>query len=242
MEEKEHNCIDLNRTKEHIQKYGLSIPMIEATDYLPSFAYSVGLQETFNHPEIICLGLDTQTMHSLINNIADIVEKEGDIKANQEYDNILENYRATFLKVDPRNIEDYFGVAINFYGTIKIDALQLIWTDRNNKFPWEDGFEDVFKYKQPLLDRNADFKFREPKNLCIFTTEQWVNGNAPILRVYHEENGDWQFLTDKVGEGKLVALEQIILRDPSLNEVFDLEYGEKAERSKIGGRWERSKI
>lgn len=28
--------------------------------------------------------------------------------------------------------------------------MQLIWTDRNNKFPWDTDFEEGFIYKQPL--------------------------------------------------------------------------------------------
>jgi hypothetical protein len=40
----------------------------------------------------------------------------------------------------------------------------------------------------------------------------------------------------------MVALEQLVFRDKSLNELFDLEYGEEAERACVGGRWHRSKI
>lgn len=95
-----------------------------------------------------------------------------------------------------------------------------------------------------MLDRNTDFKFREARNLAIFTTRQWLENNDPILRVVHEENGDWQFLTKNIDfdQGKLVALEQMILKDESLNEVFDLDYGEEAERNYIGWKWKRSKI
>lgn len=243
-EEEKHNCIDLNQTKEHIKKYGLSVIKIESTAYLPSFAYSVGLTETFNHPEIICFGLSTELMHQLINDVAEIIREEGKLDLNKEYSNVFENSRAKFLQIDKKNIEDYFGVAIKYFGTTKINGLQLIWTDRNNKFPWENGFEEEFRFKQPLLDRNAKFKFREQRNLGIFTTRQWLEENEPIVRVVHEENGDWQFLTKEIDfeNGKLIALEQMILRDETLNEVFDLEYGEEAERDFIGDKWRRNKI
>ena len=244
MKEESHNCIDLNQTKEHIEKYGLSVVKIESTEYLPSFAYSIGLTKTFNHPEIICFGLRTELLHQLINDVAEIIKEEGELNLNKEYDNVFENSRAKFLQIDKRNIEDYFGVAIKYYGTTEINGFQLIWTDRNNKFPWEDGFEEVFKFKQPLLDRNAEFKFGEDRNLGIFTTRQWLENNEPILRVVHEEDGDWQFLTKEIDfeNGKVVALEQMILRDETLNELFDLEYGEEAERDFIGDKWRRNKF
>ncbi len=95
-----------------------------------------------------------------------------------------------------------------------------------------------------MLDRNADFKFREAKNLATFTTRQWIEQRKPILRVIHDSDGDWQFLTrDQMPDDiKIVGLEQLVLRDKTLNEVFDLEYGEEAERDFVGGKWTRNKV
>jgi hypothetical protein len=41
---------------------------------------------------------------------------------------------------------------------------------------------------------------------------------------------------------KIVALEELVLRDKTLNEIFDLDYGEEAEREFIGGKWTRNKV
>lgn len=234
-----HNCRNDEQTKSDIENFGLSVIIIEATDYLPSFAYSIGLWQKFNHPEIICFGLRTQTLHTIINDVADLIKNGQVIQAGKTYDNIFENSKTEFLNVDKRNLGDYFGTAIDFYNSKDFQALQLVWTDRNDKFPWEKGFEEDFIYKQPLLDRNADFKFREPKNLGIFTTRQWLELDKPILRVVHDTDGDWQFLTgDQLPEDvKLVALEQMLIKDRTLNEVFDLDYGEEAEREFVGGEW-----
>ena len=242
--EKEHNCRDNSRTASDIEKYGLSVIIIEATEYLPSFAYSIGLWQKFRHPEIICFGLTIETLGALINDAADLVKDGQTIETNKTYNNFFENSKAEFLKVDSRNLSDYFGTAIDFYDTKDFPTLQLVWTDRNNKFPWESDFEEEFIYRQPLLDRNADFKFREVKNLATFTTRQWIEQQKPILRVIHDKDGDWQFLTgDQMPDDiKLVALEQLILKDNTLNEVFDLEYDEEAEREFIGGQWTRNKF
>lgn len=177
----------------------------------------------------------------IINDVADLIKNGEKIKSYNPYENIFKNSRAEFLPVDFRNIEDYFGAALNYYQHNNFSALQLVWTDRNDKFPWENGFEERFIHDQPLLDRNADFKFREAKNLGVFTTRQWLEHNQPILRVVHDSDGDWQFLTgDQEQEDiRLIALEQMILRDQTLNEVFDLDYNQAAERGFIGGKWER---
>lgn len=36
---------------------------------------------------------------------------------------------------------------------------------------------------------------------------------------------------------RIVALEQLVLQDNTLNEVFDLEYGQSVERDCLGGPW-----
>jgi hypothetical protein len=234
----------LEKTKHNIEKYGLQVISIRASDYLPSFSYSIGLLETYQHPELICFGLSTDLMHALINDVAALIKQGEKMESGKNYDNIFANSDAQFVQVDVRNVPDYFKLALKYYGLDQIPAMQLIWTDRENRFPWEMDFEEEFMYKQPLLDRNADFKFREPMNLGIITTRQWLELNQPILRVVHDHDGDWQFLTgDQVlSDGRIVALEELTLKDPTLNELFNLDYGEAADRSHLGSEWTRSKL
>ena len=247
-EDKDHKCIDknelLSRTRVNVEKYGLQVIMVGSTDYTPSFAYSIGLYKTYNHPEIICFGLPDNLGHAIINDVANLIKNGEAIISRKIYENIFKKSKAEFLSVDDRNIDDYFGAALNYYESQKFPALQLVWTDRNDKFPWEENFEEKFLYDQPLLDRNAEFKFREDKNLGVFTTRQWLELDKPILRAVHDKDGDWQFLTgDQMPEDiKLIALEEMVLKDMSLNEVFDLDYGQAADREFIGGQWERIKV
>ena len=225
-----------------IDKYGLTVVMIHATEYLPSFAYTVGLWQNYKHAEIIAFGLNLETLHIVLNDIAELVKSGQKIELNVNYPDIFENGKTEFISVDIRNLRDYFGTAINIYETVDFPAIQLVWTDRNDKFPWETDFEEEFRFRQPLLDRNADFKFREEKNLGIFTTRQWLELEKPILRVFHDIDGDWQFLTgDQLPEDiRLVSLGEIIKRDTTLNDVFNLDYGESATREFITGKWVRT--
>lgn len=248
MATEEHDCPSLDEllesTRRNIKQYGLQVLMIKGTAYLPPFAYSIGLYETYGHPEIICFGLPTDLSHQISNDVAELIKNGLSFKHGDMSLEVFADSRAGFLTVDERNVGDYFRHDIAYYGHSNFPALQLVWTDRNDKFPWEDGFEEKFEYDQPLLDRNADFKFREVENLATFTTRQWLEGNKPILRVVHDHNGDWQFLTgDQIlADARVVALKQMILRDSTLNEVFDLDYGESAEREFINGPWTREKF
>jgi hypothetical protein len=239
-----HKIIEKDWFDSNIDKFGLSVITVESTSYCPSFAYSIGLWKTYNHPEIICFGLTKKILHNIINDIAELIKHGDKINTKQTYYNIFKDSRAEFLEVDKRNINDYFGYAIEYHNTNDFPALQLIWTDRKDRFPWESEFEQEFIYKQPLLDRNADFKFRELKNLGIFTTKQWLDLKSPILNVVHDSDGDWQFLTgDQMPEDiRLVCLDEIIKSDMTLNDLFDLDYGECAVREKVGDKWIRNKM
>jgi Domain of unknown function (DUF4262) len=240
------NCEHIDITEKlltDIEKHGLTVILIRATDYLPSFAYTIGLWKNYKHPEIIGFGLKIETLHTVLNDVAELVKNGQTIELNINYPDIFESSKAEFISVDKRSLADYFGTAINIYKTEDFPAIQLVWTDRNDKLPWETDFEEEFIYKQPLLDRNADFKFKEEKNLATFTTRQWIEQRKPILRVVHDFDGDWQFLTgDQILEdARVVSLQELILKDKTLNEVFNLEYGESADREEIGGLWTRTK-
>jgi len=234
--------MNYEKFSEDIDKFGFTVLMLEATDYLPSFAYTVGLWKNFKHPEVISFGLSVQNLQTLLNTVCELVKEGKIMEQNKTYEDFFDSGKTEFIKVDERNIQDYFGMTIDFYNSRDFQAIQLVWTDRNNKFPWETNFEENLKYRQPLLDRNADFKFREAKNLGIFTTRQWLELGNPILKVVHDNDGDWQFLTgDQMPEdGKLVSLEEMVKSDKTLNEIFDLDYGEEAERKHIGGEWIRA--
>ena len=238
---KAHQHVDEQKLSADLENFGWTVLLMPATDYLPSFAYTVGLWKNYKHPELISFGLTTKTLHLILNDAGEIIKSGRVIEVNKIYNDFFKNGKTEFINVDNQNFADYFGYAINFYGTKYFPALQLIWTDRNNNFPWDKDNEDEFKFRQPLLDRNADFKFREEKNLGIFTTRQWLELNKPILRVIHDNDGDWQFLTgDQMPDDiRLVALEQMTLKDKTLNEVFNLGFGESAEREFIGGPWKR---
>lgn len=238
-----HSCRDDHQLASNIAQYGLSVILIEASDYLPSFAYSIGLWQNYTHPEVICFGLSLETLHATLNAVAGLVKSGGAMEVNQRYSDFFEQADALFLTVDERNIRDYFGTAMDYYGAKDFPALQLVWPDQNGKFPWEAECDQRLTHLQPLLDRNAEFKFREEKNLATFTTRQWLEHKKPITHVIHDADGNWLFLTgDQIASDmRMVTLEQLVVSDKTLNDVFDLEYGEEATRLRTGGEWTRYK-
>lgn len=223
----------------NIEKFGCHLALLEPDNYLPSFAYSIGLYKKFDHPEIICFGLKTEVLGAVLNYACDLIRAGETIEINQDYFGFLEGFSVRFIRVEKAFYSDYVGYAGWFYESFDFPLLQLVWPDKQNKFPWESDFNANWKFKQPLLDRNTDFRFYEERNLGVYTTRQAFEGD-PILYVYHNENGDWQFHTSlepKLEEAKLVCLEEITKLDPTINEVYHLQYGWRAWRDRAADHW-----
>lgn len=225
----------------NIEKFGCHLFLIEPDNYLPGFVYSIGLYKKYGHSEIICFGLKTEVMASIINHACDLVKSGESLTTNRLYQGFLEGYDIQFVNVDQTFYPNYLGYAGWFYDmSFDFPVLQLIWQDKQNYFPWDENFNPDWKFKQPLLDRSTDFKFYEQRNLGVYTTKQAFEGD-PILYVYHNEDGDWQFHTSlepEIADSKLVCLEEITKLDPSINEIYHLQYGWSAWRSCRYDEWQ----
>ncbi|PTB97237.1 DUF4262 domain-containing protein [Marivirga lumbricoides] len=237
---KEHDKQAKERIVSDIKEYDCHLALIESDGYLPAFVYSIGLFETFQHPEVIVFGLKTDVMGNIINHIRDEIRAGKTFNSGTKYSGFLEGFEIQFLDVNKDSYPDYFGYAGWYYkNNFDFPALQLVWPDKESRWPWEHDFNSNWKFKQPLLDRNMNFKFHEETNLGVFTTHHALEGK-PILYVYHNEDGDWQFHTEyepNIEDSKIVCLKDILDKDPTLNEIYHLGYGQTAYRSEIGTEW-----
>jgi hypothetical protein len=238
-EANEQHVQDFKEVLSHIEDYGCHITLIEADNYLPAFVYSIGLYKKFNHPEIICFGLKVEVMAAIINDALDMIKQGKTFVPGVGYDDFLNGYNIYFIEVNKKFYTDYLGYAGRFYDTFDFPTLQLVWPDKESNFPWDEAYNPNLKFRQPLLDRNTDFKFYEERNLGVYTTQQALSGDS-ILYVYHNVDGDWEFYTSSepdLNDAKLVCLEELIKLDPSLNTIYHLQFGWAASRGGQGEEW-----
>jgi hypothetical protein len=225
----------------NVEEYGCHLALIEPDNYLPGFVYTIGLYKNYRHPEVICFGLNTNVMAGILNHVRDIAKDGSAVVPNVLYPGYLQGYQVQFIEVDKAFYPNYLGYASWFYDySHDYPVFQLVWPDKQQLFPWDEAFNPAWKFKQPLLDRDIGFKFYEKKNLGVYTTKQAFEGE-PILYVYHNEDGDWQFHTSDhpdITDSLLVCLEEITKLDPSINEIYHLQYGWNAWRSSVDENWQ----
>ena len=96
---KKHDKEAEESIKRIVDEYGWYVAQFEATSYLPSFAYTIGLWKNYRQPELISFGLNLDTMHSILNIGGDLA-KEGKILSSNNTSNLFfENSDAFILEV-----------------------------------------------------------------------------------------------------------------------------------------------
>lgn len=88
-----------------------------------------------------------------------------------------------------------------------------------------------------------EWPFADPPNVATYTTVKVLDEGHPILLVTHDEDdGAWQFLcgtTNEPTDGRIVGLDCIVQKDPSVLELADLPLGWRASRESPEDPWQR---
>lgn len=98
---------------------------------------------------------------------------------------------------------------------------------------------------RPRMSHSHNFvswPFQEAVNTAVFTTRQILEGRQPVVEVYHDHDGDWQFLCGTTLERvdiRLVCMGCLFERDPTLAALADLPTGWCATRANLQGEWRR---
>lgn len=117
----------------------------------PGFAFTIGLYQRFRHPELIIFGLPLDTMHVMLNTAGAAVRAGRVYAAGQSSDDILQGYSCTFRPVPRSHYEAYLGSARWYYEGDAFPAMQLIWPDREHRYPWAAPEDAWIRTAQPVL-------------------------------------------------------------------------------------------
>ena len=147
------------KLRRDVEEFGWHILNVFSTNEHPPLSYSVGLYRTFKHPEIVIVGLPGQTAQALINGIGAEIKKGRRFPPGSRSSDFLNGYEATFVDVAEALYGDYFGQAIDYYGSRSFPVVQFVWPDRAHHFPWDDGFDSSLRATQPILSTSPEQSF-----------------------------------------------------------------------------------
>lgn len=134
-----------------VRDYGWHVVIIPDDEEGPGFAFTIGLASTFEHPEVAIVGLPAATMHTMLNTIAELVRAGKRFTRGDRSAEVLEGYDVAFIAVDRAHYDEWLGYAVWFHRGEGFAALQVVWPNRQGKFPWDEGAEAAFVRRQTLL-------------------------------------------------------------------------------------------
>jgi hypothetical protein len=251
LDESERNVLN------HVENYGWSVTIIREQNGSPGWAFTVGLFENFGHPEVTIFGMEPKTRHSILNWIAKNVSEGKPFTAEREHDWVLEQHNCWSRAVQKVWYRDLFGWAIWFYGGAEFPVVQCLWPSKDGTYPWQEN--SSFFTTQPLLFESdlisarmmhyvddqklteTEWPFAEDPHKGVFVSRCVVEDNAPIMRVVHDREGDWQFIgpvDDPSVDGcKLSCFHCVVEKDHSIRLLARLLPGWQGSRNASAGDW-----
>ena len=134
-----------------IEKYGLHVIHVLEDDSGPEFSYSVGLFESYGHPEIIIFGLRSELSLVLLNNMGHDIKSGKVFKAGEFDDGVLDGFLCYFGKVPKKQYIDYVGWDRWLYGSNDFPLVQCVYPTVDGIFPWEKDFPKETHWYCPML-------------------------------------------------------------------------------------------
>ena len=93
------------------------------------------------------------------------------------------------------------------------------------------------------MSAQSEWPFKDAKNTAVFSTVSIMKRGEPVCRVYHDDDGAWQFLPGgrvTMADAMVVALSEVVGTDASLLGLADLPLGWVATRENPQSKWQRS--
>jgi len=137
--------------RENVDEYGVHVMSVHGGEGGGGFSYSIGLWKTLGVPEVLCLGLPAASAHGIINHIANLVREGAKLRDGDERHDVLNDYPCRFRTLAAEHFDEHMGYANWFYEGKTFPVLQLVYPDREGRFPGEEGTSDTFNTDQPIL-------------------------------------------------------------------------------------------
>jgi hypothetical protein len=127
----------LDKIQRDLAKYGWSAISVFPTEENPGdrFTYTVGLD-----PELIVVGIHADAAHSVLSRAADLIKDGEKFEPGTEREDVLHEYPVALRPVADHFRRDYMRAAEVLRGE-DFQAVQLVWPDKEGRFPWDDEYE-----------------------------------------------------------------------------------------------------
>ena len=144
------------RVAKIIHEHGWAAITVDPTDDCgggPKFAYTVGLTETYNHPEIVMVGFASDLSMAVLNSAGKRVKNGIRLVDWSTDDHIIQLFPVAFRSLPMPQGRRWAPVAGDRYRPRSFELLQMFMPDGHGRFPWNaDCDESTSKIQMYLLE------------------------------------------------------------------------------------------
>ncbi len=138
-----------------IAEHGWHCVNIMAEGEHVEYSFTVGLHQTYGHPELIIFGLPSKVSHQILAIAADAAKSGAPLDLSQPTDALLNHYSCCFTEVPFSEYREHVGYARWYYLGNNFPLYQIVWPSRSGLFPWHYQATSEFRAAQPVLGQVA---------------------------------------------------------------------------------------
>ncbi len=138
-----------------IDEDGVHIVHVAEDENGPARSYTIGMPYSFDHPEVIVFGLPPEVAEELLDAVADEAADGAKFAADGQHDGLLHGYPVKFFDVPTSCYPRYLETARWAHEGDSFACLQLVWPDKQGRWPWHEGVREGFAAAQPVLAREG---------------------------------------------------------------------------------------
>jgi hypothetical protein len=138
-----------------IAQYGWHCVNIMAEGENVEYSFTIGLFQSYGHPELIIFGLPSSVSHQVLAIAADAAKAGSPLDLTRPTDALLNNYSCCFVEVPFSEYRDHVGYARWYYQGNNFPLYQIVWPSRSGLFPWHHQATAEFRGAQPVLGQTA---------------------------------------------------------------------------------------
>jgi hypothetical protein len=134
-----------------IATFGWHCVQIFAEGDEPGYCFTVGLFQSFGHPELIIFGLKARVAHQILCLVVDAAKAGSPLDLSLPTDALIEGYSCCFVEVPRHEYDSYVGFAQWYYLGNSFPLYQVVWPSRTGLFPWHPEATPEFRKAQPVV-------------------------------------------------------------------------------------------
>src|SRR5690242_19455967 len=98
-----------------IAKFGWHCVRISAEDEQVGYSFTVGLFQTYGHPELVIFGLSSNVAHHILVIAANAAKSGAPLDLTQPSEALLKDFSCCFVEVPRSSYYEYVGIARWYY-------------------------------------------------------------------------------------------------------------------------------